>query len=186
MDVLVWLTETTWRQCVDEARRIAPEDSTITFLFVTDDEVAAVAHGAFAGLLGRSHLPDPAVSADAWSTAIADDILVEAEHRLGRPAGRTLRHGRIEREVVEAARGMDLLICARDGELSRVGPNSLGHHTRFVVDHADCPVLLVWPRAPSSSELPPPPRHPKHGHRRGHQPGQHVPSPPEPPSDGPP
>ena len=46
--------------------------------------------------------------------------------------------------MVEAAAGADLLILARDGE-RRPGPKSLGPRTRFVVDHAPCRVLLVWP-----------------------------------------
>lgn len=42
----------------------------------------------------------------------------------------------------------DLLIVARDGDRSRPGPKSLGPATRFVVDHAPCPVVLVWPGEP--------------------------------------
>lgn len=79
----------------------------------------------------------------------------------GRPAQRIVRTGRIEREVVVAAAGVDLLIVARDGDLSRLGPRSLGRHTRFVVDHAPCPVLLVWPHTtPSVESIPPPSEHP--------------------------
>ncbi len=64
----------------------------------------------------------------------------------------------MEHEVVRAAEGADLLICARDGDQHRLGPHSLGHTTRFVVDHAPCPVLLVWPRpAPGVDSIPPPP-----------------------------
>jgi nucleotide-binding universal stress UspA family protein len=68
------------------------------------------------------------------------------------------RRGRVEREVVRAAEEADLLICARDGDRHRLGPRSLGPAARFVVDHAPCPVLLVWPReAPGLDSLPPPP-----------------------------
>ena len=36
----------------------------------------------------------------------------------------------------------------------------------FVVDHAACPVLLVWPEAaPDVGTIPPPPHHPYHGGR---------------------
>ena len=56
------------------------------------------------------------------------------------------RRGRLEREVVAAAEGADLLMVARDGDDARLGPKSLGPASRFVVDHAPCPVLLVWPR----------------------------------------
>jgi len=50
---------------------------------------------------------------------------------------------------------------ARDGDRTRLGPKSLGKTTRFVVDHAACPVLLVWPEsAPGVATIPPPPDHP--------------------------
>ena len=72
-------------------------------------------------------------------------LLDDAAERLGRPATRLERRGRVEREVVRAADGADLLICARDGDRAHLGPRSLGPATRFVIDHAPCPVLLVWP-----------------------------------------
>jgi Universal stress protein family len=62
--------------------------------------------------------------------------------------------------VVEAAQAADLLVVARDGDRHRLGPASLGPATRFVVDHAPCPVLLVWPEeTPAVDSLPPPPPH---------------------------
>jgi Na+/H+ antiporter NhaD/arsenite permease-like protein len=61
--------------------------------------------------------------------------------------------------LVAAAADADLLVMARDGDRSRLGPRSIGPHARFALDHAPCPVLLVWPdRAPPVSTLPPPPR----------------------------
>jgi Na+/H+ antiporter NhaD/arsenite permease-like protein len=54
-----------------------------------------------------------------------------------------------------------LVVPARDGDRSRLGPHSLGPATRFVVDHAPCAVLLTWPaRAPDVASIPPPPAHP--------------------------
>src|SRR5487761_314466 len=52
------------------------------------------------------------------------------------------RRGRLEREVA-AADGADLLILARDGDRTRLGPKSLGPASRFVVDHAPCPVACL-------------------------------------------
>ncbi len=65
--------------------------------------------------------------------------------------------------MVAAAEGASLLIVARDGDDTRLGPRSLGPASRFVVDHAPRPVLLVWPREapPAGSLPPPPPRHPR-------------------------
>ncbi len=55
---------------------------------------------------------------------------------------------------------MDILVLARDGDHERLGPRSLGPATRFVVDHAPCRVLLVWPDvAPALTTIPPPPPH---------------------------
>lgn len=61
--------------------------------------------------------------------------------------------------MVAAAEGADLLMVARDGDRARLGPHSLGRAGRFVVDHAPCPVLLIWPEAtPAVTTIPPPPR----------------------------
>jgi nucleotide-binding universal stress UspA family protein len=93
-------------------------------------------------------------------------LLDDAAARLGRPAARLPRRGRVEREVVLAADGAELLICARDGDRAHLGPRSLGPAARFVIDHAPCPVLLVWPEQPPAADsLPPPPPPPPSPHR---------------------
>ena len=51
----------------------------------------------------------------------------------------------MERVVVEAAADADVLVLARDGDRLRPGPHSLGPPARYVVVHAPCRVLLVWP-----------------------------------------
>lgn len=159
MAVIIWITEGTWRACVDAARAQVPARADVTLLYVTGDDVAEAAHGAFAGLLGRGHPErDPGDQVAALSASAAAELLDRAAERLGRPAERRFAHGRVEREVVTAAEGADLLVCARDGDRHRLGPRSLGPATRFVVDHAPCPVLLVWPgAAPGIDRLPPAP-----------------------------
>ena len=163
--VIVWVTEGTWSACVDAARRVVPADARAVLLHVTPEEILATAHAAYAGLLGRGHPErDPGQRVAAFAAASAAELLEDAARRLGRPCDRMERHGRVEREVVSAASGADLLIVARDGDRSRLGPKSLGPATRFVVDHAPCPVLLVWPEVPPGPEtIPhPPPRHRPH------------------------
>jgi hypothetical protein len=65
-------------------------------------------------------------------------------------------------------------VAARDGDRDHVGPGSLGYITRFVVDHAPCTVLLVWPDgSPGLGSMPTPP-----------PPGK-VPPPPPPPPEHP-
>jgi nucleotide-binding universal stress UspA family protein len=167
-NVIIWVAESTWAACVDAAHRWVPADADIVLLHVTDDEVAAAAHAAFAGLLGRAHPHDrdPGARVEALSASAAAALLAAAAERLARPATRVARHGRVEHEVVHAAAGADLLICARDGDRRRLGPHSLAPPTRFVVDHAPCPVLLVWPEQPPGVDSipPPPPHHPPHHH----------------------
>jgi nucleotide-binding universal stress UspA family protein len=178
MKVVVWVAEGTWPACVDAARTWAPAGADFTLLHVTAADVAGAAHGAFAGLLGRGHPHDrdPGSRLEALAAGAADSLMTAAAQRLGRPAARAERHGRVEHEVIQAAAGADLLICARDGDQSRLGPRSLAPPTRFVVDHAPCPVLLVWPGpAPALGPPGPPPPHP---------PGRPPPPHPAPPSPG--
>ncbi|MFJ8624999.1 universal stress protein [Kitasatospora sp. NPDC093550] len=159
MTVVVWITEGTWPACVDAARAHAPQGAEVVLLHVSGQEVPGVAHGAFAGLLGRGHRErDPGTRVETLAAASAQHLLEAAAERLGRPCARTERTGRVEREVVAAAEGAELLVLARDGDRTRLGPHSLGPATRFVVDHAPCPVLLVWPEpAPGTATIPPPP-----------------------------
>jgi nucleotide-binding universal stress UspA family protein len=163
--VIVWVTEGTWRACVDAARRMIPADARIVLLHVTPEEISATAHAAYAGLLGRGRPErDPGPRVAAFAAAAGAQLLDDAARRLARPCDRVERRGRVEREVVAAADGADLLIVARDGDRSRLGPKSLRPATRFVIDHAPCPVLLVWPDGPPALDtIPhPPPRRPQH------------------------
>ncbi|GGW11016.1 hypothetical protein GCM10018980_49220 [Streptomyces capoamus] len=161
MRVIVWLVEGTWPACVDAVRAHAPDDAEVVLLHVSGPDVPAVAHGAFAGLLGRGHREaDPGDRLEALGGTSAASLLAAAAERLGRPCAREERSGRVEREVVAAAEGAGLLVLARDGDRSRLGPRSLGPAVRFAVDHAPCPVLLVWPEpAPDLRTIPPPPPH---------------------------
>jgi nucleotide-binding universal stress UspA family protein len=151
--ILVWVAEGTWPACVDAVR---PLDGDVTLLHVVDVATAA-ALSAPVGLLGRSGSAD---QAEFLLARAETELLDAAAARLGRDAGREVRRGRPEREVVAASANVDLLVLARDGDRARLGPRSLGHHTRFVVDHAPCRILLVWPETtPGLGTLPPPPTH---------------------------
>src|SRR4051812_44475682 len=121
---MVWITDSNWRACVDAARAWIPEQAEITLLNVSDDEAADVVHGAFAGLLGRSHpTRDPSRQMKALDAAAAADLLDAAADRLGRSATPPHRHGRVEHEGGHATAGADLLLCAPDGERHRPGPH---------------------------------------------------------------
>ncbi|WP_030805158.1 universal stress protein [Streptomyces sp. NRRL F-2799] len=162
MRAVVWLVEGTWPACVDAVRVHAPHAREVVLLHVSGPEVPGVAHGAFAGLMGRGRAweADPGDRLQALGDGSAAELLDAAAERLGRPCVREERSGRPEHEVVAAAGGAGLLVLARDGDRSRLGPHSLGPEARFVVDHAPCPVLLVWPeQAPGLGTIPPPPHH---------------------------
>jgi nucleotide-binding universal stress UspA family protein len=143
MRALVWIVEDTWEATIAGAGALLPADAEVTLLHVAPAGVEELAGAGRHGLLGRR--PGPARPLTPISDEAAEALLAEAGARLGRPAALVRRRGRVEHEVVDAARGMDLLALARDGDRSRPGPHSLGPAARFVVDHAPCAVLLVWP-----------------------------------------
>ena len=160
--VVIWVVEGTWRSTVDAARRFAPAGARLVLLHVTPAEVPGAGHGAYAGLLGRGRPErDPGTRIEVLASVSAGELLEAAARRLALPCARAERRGWMEREVILAADGADLLILARDGDRSRLGPKSLGRASRFVVDHAPCPVLLVWPESsPGVETIPPPPDRP--------------------------
>jgi nucleotide-binding universal stress UspA family protein len=144
MRVLVWIVEDSWQATIAAAAVLLPEDADITILHVRASEAESVARGALHSLLGRPHL-SPAQSVETISEEGQQQVLEDAKTRLGRDAGVEARAGRVAREVVAAAQGADLLLMARDGARAQAGPRSLGPTARFVVEHAPCAVLLIWP-----------------------------------------
>jgi nucleotide-binding universal stress UspA family protein len=175
--VVVWITEGTWSGCVDAAAALAPPDAEFVLLHVTDGDVTEVLRGSLGGLFGRGGGGggrDRAGELDTLSGAAERRLLASAADRLGRPSTSEVRTGAVGHEVVGACADADLLVCARDGSRDRLGPRSIGRHTRFVVDHAPCAVLLVWPdHTPGLDSIPPPPEpghepEPRHGHGHGH------------------
>jgi len=158
--IVAWLMEGTWAPCVDAAAEYP--DADLTLLYVIDPRLAGSVRNVRAGLLGRgSWGRDPADAVDETAAAAGNALLQAAEKRLEpRPVRTFIRTGRPEREAVAASADADLLILARDGDHRRLGPHSLGPHTRFAIDHAPCRVLLIWPdRVPGLSTIPPPPQH---------------------------
>jgi len=87
----------------------------------------------------------------AAETAAAQETL-NAGLAYAKAAETLVRQGRPELEIVNAAaewRAEVIVIGARTeyGEPPHIGPHSVGHVARFVLDHAPCPVLLVRPLA---------------------------------------
>jgi nucleotide-binding universal stress UspA family protein len=151
MRVVVWISEDSWQACVDRARELVPEEAEVTIVHVAASDVEELAAHPGPGRLGRRHRPPPGPGVRQIAESEARALLEAARERFGRPAETVARRGRTEREVLEAAEGADLLVLARDGKLGRE-PKSLGRWSRFVVDHAGCEVLLVWPEPPPGIE----------------------------------
>ena len=97
-----------------------------------------------------THPPHPVPREEEMSgadRASAQEILSEGCRYF--PAAETwAREGRPEIEIVNLAaewRADLVIICSRAvyGERREMGPKSVGHVARFVLDHAPCPVLLL-------------------------------------------
>jgi nucleotide-binding universal stress UspA family protein len=155
MRAVVWIEESTWEACIDQARELLPAAAEVRLLHVTPTDVQELAGEG--GMLGRHPAPSPERAVRAIAVEEAEALLASARERFGRSAVVEGRRGPAEREVLDACTRADLLILMRDGEL-RLGPKSLGRAARFLVDHAPCQVVLGWPASPPSVEsirLPP-------------------------------
>lgn len=153
MKVAVWVDVATW-PAVIEAARARPAEDRLILLAVDDPHDLPPVLG---GLMGRAHHEE---GAGEITRAEAEALLEDAASALGRDCERRVLTGPTERVVTEAVDNVGMLILARDGDRSRLGPHSLGRHTRFVIDHAPCRVLLIWPENPPElGTLPPPPPH---------------------------
>jgi nucleotide-binding universal stress UspA family protein len=98
-------------------------------------------------------------------TLAAQDILQEGSRAF--PAAEILqRTGRPEHEIIDTVLSWQadvVVLCPRSSEHGgpTIGPRSIGHVARFVIDHAGCPVLVVRytnerPPQPPSQSLPRP------------------------------
>jgi nucleotide-binding universal stress UspA family protein len=161
MRIVIWVVEGTWQGCVDAAKAQFPADARFSLLHVTPTDVTEAADAATIGLFGRGGGGRGGSTYGTVADDEASNLLAAAAERLRSPdAERISRRGRVEREVIAAvASGVDVLVVARDGDHARLGPRSLGHATRFVVDHAPCAVLLVWPDETPGIDSIPDPRH---------------------------
>jgi nucleotide-binding universal stress UspA family protein len=141
VNALAWIEETGWEAVTDAVAGLGA--TTITLLHVIPEDVVEGPAGARAGLLGRHRGPRFEAELSRLSTEGAQALLDAAAQRLGAPAETVITTGRVEHEVVAAGASADVLVLARRSR--DPGPHSLGHPSRFVVDHAACAVLVVWP-----------------------------------------
>jgi nucleotide-binding universal stress UspA family protein len=154
--VVVWVEPGTWEACVTAAADLVPgePDAQILLLYVPDDSEDLL-RDARAGLWGRRRPVQPIAApenpelladAEALLRDLARDVTITTQ----------LGSGPVERVVTAASENADYLVVGRQGDLTRRGPTSLGKHTRFVIDHAQCRVVIVWPQpAPPAATIPP-------------------------------
>jgi nucleotide-binding universal stress UspA family protein len=150
MRVLAWITEGGWEACVDA---VAALDATeVTLLHVATVDVP--------GPRGRRH-EQVMNRMNELAGEAAGALLDDAEERLGRDAAKLALSGIVEHAVMEAAAAADILVVVRESR--HPGPHSIGHAARFVVDHAPCNVVLVWPGGGPDGPAPKPKPKPKPG-----------------------
>lgn len=159
MRILAWVEEATWPAVISATRQLADgRDAQITLIHVVERDSQEAAASAFGGLMGRGRRRDPGQTIGALSVEAAQRLVQDALANLGRDATTRVEEGLPERIVTAAADEADYIVLARNGDRSRLGPKSLVKHTRFVVDHSPCQVVLVWPEsAPDLGSIPPPP-----------------------------
>jgi nucleotide-binding universal stress UspA family protein len=130
------------------SKLVAADERTIGLLYVTDLGPHQEIERKRERLLRPRHLSGPLYEKMRQAeVASAQDILQEGLRYL--PGAQTLsREGNPEREIIQGAAEwhVDLIvICPRASVFggSPLGPKSVGHVARFVLDHAPCPVLLI-------------------------------------------
>ncbi len=124
----------------------------VLLVYVVDERPPHEVREARLRFFGQQGHGDERMAAAEASTA--QEVLAEAMAictRLGLPAerlgGLTL-HGRPEQEIIRAAneRRASLIVVGaryRGAGHPLIGPESVGHVARFILDHAPCDVLLL-------------------------------------------
>jgi nucleotide-binding universal stress UspA family protein len=129
---------------------IAVDERTVNLLYVTDLGPHHEIERKREWLLRPRHPSGPLQEKIQQAEAgAAQDILQEGLRYL--PQAETIAcEGRPEQEIIQYASQWHadlIVICSRSPAFGgpAVGPKSVGHVARFVLDHAPCPVLLVRP-----------------------------------------
>jgi len=124
------------------------EDRTVGLLYVTDTGPHHEMERKREGLLRPRHPSGPLQEKiHQAEVGAAQDILQEGLRYI--PQAKThSSEGRPEHVIVQYAAEWHadlIVICPRSpaSEGPSLGPKSIGHVARFVVDHAPCPVLLL-------------------------------------------
>ena len=97
-----------------------------------------------------AHEEEVKAAEEAAGQAAIEETL-EAAQKIGLKVSSSIKQGRPEEVIIQAAEEMkpDLIVMwAREGAIGRksIGPASIGHIARFVLDHATCDILLLKER----------------------------------------
>ena len=127
---------------------ITAVERTIGLLYVTDSGPHHEIERKRKGLLRPRHQSRPLQEKiQSAEVSAAQDILQEGLRYLTQ-AETLSREGRPEQEIIQCASDWHadlIVICPRSPAFGgpTLGPKSIGHVARFVLDHAPCPVLLL-------------------------------------------
>lgn len=151
MRVLCAIGQRSGPELVVRASAIVARGADWLLLHVTDIGPRAELE-RLAGPLRHAPPPSPTEArldqAEEAAGKAALDEAFEAAHQIGLKVETRAARGRPERVIVETALQVAaslIVIQAREGTVGHplIGPASVGHVARFVLDHAPCDVLLI-------------------------------------------
>ncbi len=131
----------------DRVRELLPRGAGVELFHVVDEAPVRELGMVFGRHPGRSQPAGVDARIREAESRGSETILGEARAAVGSEAQVATGRGRPEQEIVNRARDLGaalVVVGARPGETETPpAPHSLGHVSRYVVDHAPCPVLLV-------------------------------------------
>ena len=112
------------------------------------DDLAHLATPLGHGPRGGPHREQEIEAAEAAAAQAALDEALQTAEEVGLQAGVAIERGKPEQVIVRVAEQVSTTLIAirareRPEAHPRLGPPSVGHTARFVLDHAPCDVLLL-------------------------------------------
>jgi nucleotide-binding universal stress UspA family protein len=141
-------------ELIQRMTKIIGNEAECLFLHVIDTRPRRDLEDYLRGPLHRlphHHKPareEAAKAAEETAGQLAIEETLETAQKVGLKVSSSIKQGRPEEIIVQAAQEInaDLIVMwAREGAIGRppIGPASIGHIARFVLDHAPCDVLLL-------------------------------------------
>ena len=151
MKLVAWITETGWEACVDAAKPYTATEVTLIHVADVDlpgprgrrHEQAMARMSALAGEAARGLLDDAEERLTGGLATAADRVAAATRGEPFVKVRKVAAGGHAESALMDAIADADVLVLTREG--GDAGPHSLGHAPRYVLDHAECTVVLAWP-----------------------------------------